>query len=202
MSGFTRFWGRGCPPPRLPSGAWREYAGRVVTDLAEVRRLGEAKAVENLDFRRYLSSHRHPEGPLRVLVGEIERKIDCTACANCCRYSVVAVSREEIETIAEHLGTTPEEVARQHTESDPEAPETRVLRSEKDGCVFLSGNLCTIYEARPRACREFPRIARGRRSLAGRFSSLSRWVPLCPIVYNFFEEYKKLVGYRPLARLH
>jgi uncharacterized protein len=173
----------------------------VVTDLAEVRRLGEAKAEENLDFRRRLSAHHHPEAPLKILAEGIARKIDCTACANCCRYSTVTVSQAEIEAIARHLGTTAEEAARQYTANDPDEPGARILASTRDGCIFLSGNLCAVYEARPRACRDFPQIAPGRRSLSGRASSLGRWIPLCPIVYNVFEEYKKLTGYRPPARI-
>lgn len=171
----------------------------MVTDLAEVRRLGETKQAENLDFRRYLSAHHHPDEPFHTLAREIERQIDCTACANCCRHSVVTVSPAEIGAIASYLNMEPAEAARLYTEPDPGEPGKRILRSDTNGCVFLAGNLCMVYEARPRPCRDFPHVAREERSLGGRMSSVCRWAPLCPIVYNALEEYKKLTGYRPPA---
>jgi len=171
----------------------------MVTDLVQIRRLGEAKEAENLHFRRYLSAHRVPIAPLRDVATEISRQIDCTQCANCCRHGSVIVSQAEIEAIADYLGIEPAEVVRQYTAPDPEGPATRLLRSTRDGCVFLEGNLCMIYEARPRACREFPHVTLAKRSLGGRVSSLCRWAPLCPIIYNALEAYKRLVGYHPWA---
>jgi uncharacterized protein len=168
----------------------------VLTDLVEIRRLGTSQETENQDFRRYLSAHHHPVEPFQILATEIQRQVDCTACANCCRYSTVIVGQSEIETIARHLRYETEQVRRQYTIADPEGLATRVLKSTPQGCIFLDGNLCTIYEARPKACRDFPHIALGTRSLGGRFSSLCRWYSLCPIIYNALESYKRLVGYR------
>jgi Fe-S-cluster containining protein len=62
--------------------------------------------------------------------------------------------------------------------------------------VFLRGNLCTVYEARPRACREFPYLVSHQRSLGGRMSSVCKHASLCPIVFNALEAYKHAVGYR------
>jgi len=167
----------------------------VVTDLAEVFRLGTSKAEENLAFRRYLSAHHVDDGPFQVLATEIQNHIDCTACANCCRYSVVSVSSRDIERIASYLGDKPEDVTHRYTVADADAPASRVLRSSPEGCVFLQGNLCTIYEARPKACRDFPHVTVGSHSLGGRPSSHGRWAALCPIIYNALESYKHLSGY-------
>jgi uncharacterized protein len=173
----------------------------VVTDLAEVFRLGTAKAEENLAFRRFLCAHHYADSPFQMLASQVQRQVDCTACANCCRHSVVSVSRREIENIARHLGTTPEAVSHFYTVSDPEAPASRTLVNSREGCVFLDGNLCTIYEARPKDCRNFPPVAVGTHSLGGRASSLARWAALCPIIYNALESYKHLTGYHPHPRL-
>ncbi len=169
----------------------------MVTDLVEIRRLGIASEAENLEFRRHLSARRHRAGEFQSLAAEIQEQVDCTACANCCRNSIVTVNGSEVEAIARYLGYTVEQVTRQYTAPDPNSPAARVLATTVKGCVFLDGNLCTIYEARPKACRDFPHVALGRRSLGGRMSSLCRWASLCPIVYNALESYKHLVGYRP-----
>ena len=167
----------------------------MVTDLGEILRLGTAKAEENLRFRRYLSAHHCPDGPFHILAAEIQRHIDCTACGNCCRHSVVAVTRQEIETIARHLEIEPAEAERLYTDRDPDAPAGRILRNSPEGCVFFDGRLCLIYEARPDVCRGFPHIAAGDHSLGSRPSSLARWAALCPIVYNALEAYKHCTGY-------
>lgn len=167
----------------------------MVTDLVEIRQLGATKQTENLEFRRYLTAHHHRLETLQTLAAAIQGEIDCTACANCCRHSIVSVNRSEIEAIARHLGLEPEEVIHRHTAADSDAASQKILASTKEGCIFLDGNLCTIYEARPKACRDFPHVALGTHSLGGRVSSLCRWVSLCPIVYNALEGYKHLLGY-------
>jgi uncharacterized protein len=105
------------------------------------------------------------------------------------------VNKAELETIARYLDTPPETVARLYTVPDREAPALRILLNSADGCVFLDGNVCMIYEARPKTCRDFPHVAVGTHSLGGRPSSLSRWAALCPIIFNALESYKHLIGY-------
>lgn len=168
----------------------------MVTDLVEIRRLGQAKEPENRDFRRYLKIHHHPERLFREVAQEVASQIDCQACANCCRQTIVSVSTRNIQAIARHLAIEPEQVASQYTVPDPSG-HGRVLRATAEGCVFLDGNLCMIYDARPRPCREFPYAARSERSLGARMSSICRRAWFCPIVYNALESYKKLVGYHP-----
>jgi hypothetical protein len=167
----------------------------VLTDLAEIQRQGESKKAENLDFRRYLAAHHFAAEQFQRLAGEIQKEVDCTACANCCRYSTVTVGQSETSAIARYLRMEPDEVIRQYTEPCPDERDTRALRSASNGCVFLDGNLCLIYEARPKACREFPHIRAGEHSPASRLSSLCRWAPICPIVYNALETLKRVTGY-------
>jgi Fe-S-cluster containining protein len=171
----------------------------MLTGLVQIRRLGEAKTAENLHFRRYVSARRLPLDRFRSLAADISRDIDCTQCANCCRNGLVAVSRAEMEEIAAYLQIEPAEVNRLYTTPDPDG-RGRVLLSVRDGCVFLDGNLCMIYAARPRACRDFPHVASAKRSLGSRMASLCGWAPLCPIVYNSLEAYKRLIGYHPARK--
>jgi Fe-S-cluster containining protein len=174
----------------------------VVTDLGEVLRLGTAKAQENVAFRRYLSARHYTDQPFQILASEVQRHVDCTACANCCRHSVVSVNQQDITRIAQHLGATPETVTRLYTEPDPDAPTLRILKTSADGCIFLKGNRCRIYEARPKTCRDFPHVGLDAHSLGARASSHARWAALCPIVYNAIERYKHVTHFppHPLAR--
>jgi hypothetical protein len=102
---------------------------------------------ENPAFRRYLSAHHYPDKPFQILASEVQQHVDCTACANCCRYSVVPVNKTEIENIARYLGVTPEAAASLFTIPDPDAPALRILLNSGEGCVFVHGNLCMIYKA-------------------------------------------------------
>ena len=173
----------------------------MVTDLVQIRQLGTSREAENQDFRRFLSARHYRIEPFQILATQIQQQIDCTTCANCCRSSVVPVDESDIGVIAQYLGVETEQAMRLYTVADSDSPTRRVLQSTPDGCTFLDGNLCLIYEARPKACRDFPHVAPGVRSLGGRFSSLCRWASLCPIIYNALESYKHVVGYhRPVLR--
>jgi uncharacterized protein len=167
----------------------------VVTDLVQIRRLAETEEGENLRFRRFLKAHHYPDRLFRRIARRVEEQIDCKACANCCRQTRVNVSPGEIDTLARYLNLSCEEVTKECTIRDPEDRET-ILRHTGDGCVFLDGNLCLVYEARPRACREFPYLAGNERSLGGRMPSVCKHASICPIVYNTLQAYKHAIGFR------
>lgn len=167
----------------------------MISDLDEIRRRTESNEAENLAFRRHLIAHHQPLEPFRILANEIQANTDCTACANCCREMIVNVSPAEIHSLAAHLGISDEDVAHLYTEPDPEDHSRRILRNQ-NSCVFLDGNLCMVYAARPKACHDFPHIALHSSTVGNRMSSFCRSAAVCPIIYNALEAYKHLVGYR------
>lgn len=167
----------------------------MITDLEQIRRLAEQKEAENLEFRRYLHKHHRPEQEFGEVAAGVEQQIDCTQCANCCREMDVEVSAAEVTAIAAHLGMRVEDALRLYTTFDPHAQE-RTLAKKDGACVFLDGKLCIVYEARPRACREFPHTHPPGVSLGSRMSSVCRHASVCPILYNALEEYKHRLGFR------
>ena len=85
------------------------------------------------------------------------QEIDCLACANCCATTSPLLLDKDIETLAKHLGLK------------PGAFEERYVRVDEDGdkvfqqtpCPFLGEDkYCSVYEARPKACREYPHTNR------------------------------------------
>ena len=168
----------------------------MVTDLVQIRRLAAAKQGENIEFRRYLNAHHPAHDALRHVAEHVAGQIDCRACANCCRETTVEVGDLDIKSIARFLDAPPEQVEQVYTTADP-ADGARILRQTADGCVFLAGNLCSIYAARPRPCREFPYLLATATSLGSRAPSIFRRACLCPIVYNSLEEFKNLTGFHP-----
>ena len=71
-----------------------------------------------------------------------------------------------------------------------------ILRRRESGCIFLEGNDCSIYEARPDTCRDFPHLIRGAGSFESRMWQMVDRATYCPIVYNSLEEFKDMVKFK------
>ena len=123
----------------------------VITDLAEIAERGMAKSAENTQFRRYLAAHHQRLEAFQAAATEVQRRVDCSACASCCRHSIVSVRAAEVARIAAFLRQNEEVVVHRFTTPDAESPRARTLAAGKDGCVFPKDNRCGIYPARPEA---------------------------------------------------
>jgi len=166
----------------------------MLTDLVQIRLQGEKKRPENERFRRYLKSHSHADRTLRHIAEEIEEQIDCTACANCCKSATVTLADRDVERLARYLRITPAKFLANYAEESPE--EGRILRRTAErGCVFLVGNLCSIYDERPDTCRRFPHLFRGAGSIASRMWQFIDRACYCPIVFNSLEAFKGYLKY-------
>ncbi len=107
----------------------------MVTDLVEIRRLGSAKKDENLGFRRYLSAHHHRVEELQSLAAQIQPRIDCTTCANCCRCGAAVLLKlmADPTTPASVRVRAAESVLNQATKAlEIEDLEARVAQFERD----------------------------------------------------------------------
>ena len=166
----------------------------MLTDLVQIRRLGEKKTGENLKFRAYLKRHNFVERRLKKIAQEIEQQIDCTQCANCCRVATTKLTERDVEKIAKFLRIKPAQFLRDYTTGSEE--EGLILKRDDSGCIFLSGNECTIYESRPHTCEDFPHLVRGAGSLLSRLWEMPDRATYCPIVYNSLEAFKEEVGFR------
>jgi Fe-S-cluster containining protein len=99
-------------------------------------------------------SAKNGKATLRVLY-------NCEKCpAYCCSYDRIDVTRRDIQRLARHFELSYEETEERYTKI---AGGDRVLRRRKDHlfkavCQFLDKDerRCTIYEARPAVCREYP----------------------------------------------
>jgi len=167
----------------------------MITDLVQIRLLGEKKRPENERFRRHLKVHDHSERRLRHIAAEIEEQIDCTVCANCCRVATVKISERDIDRLSHYLSMARSEFLTKYTTVSED--EGRILiRQEDHGCVFLEGNDCTVYDARPDTCSRFPHLVRGNGSIASRMWQFIDRAVYCPIVYNALEAFKTETGFR------
>jgi uncharacterized protein len=168
----------------------------VVSDLIEIKRLGEKKLQENERLRRYMKTHDFPERRFRRVAEEIEEKTDCRACANCCKVAETNITKRDVERLAKSLRITPRHFVLRYTTMSAQEEGETILRRNEHGCIFLDGNDCTVYDARPDTCRDFPHLVRGAGSIESRMWQMIDRATYCPIVYNSLEEYKEIVGFR------
>ena len=167
----------------------------MITDLVQIGVLGEKKREENLRFRKHMKSRDHSDRILRRIAEGVEEQIDCTQCANCCRVATAKVTERDIERLAKFLHVKPGRVMAEYVVASEE--EGHVLRrDERTGCVFLSGNECTVYDARPESCQRFPHVVRGNGSIASRMWEFVDRACYCPIVYNSLEAFKEELGFK------
>lgn len=165
----------------------------MVTDLVQIKRLGESKRAENERLRKHLKRHSFAERRIRRLAQDIEEAMDCITCANCCKVATVRLNERDIVRLAKHLRITPSAFVRDYTETTGEGT---ILRRTEAGCVFLDGNTCMVYEVRPGNCEDFPHTVRGDGSFLSRMWDFADRACYCPIVYETMEAIKKETGFR------
>lgn len=91
----------------------------------------------------------------------------CERCpAYCCSYARIRVNGRDLRRLARHFGLTVEGVRRRYVKAGDD-PGEKVLRHRSDehygtACRFLHPETrrCTVYEARPEICRQYPGTTR------------------------------------------
>lgn len=88
---------------------------------------------------------------------EVFLELDCLQCANCCKTTSPIFRMVDIERLAKYLKTKASDIIGKHLHIDTDGD--YVLNSSP--CVFLGpDNYCSVYSARPNACREYPHTNR------------------------------------------
>lgn len=119
---------------------------------------------------------------------EVFEEIDCLACANCCKTTSPIFTDVDIDRLAKHLKMSPSNFYQKYLRRDED--NFQVLRSAP--CPFLgTDNYCSVYEARPRACREYPHTDRRRMSQI--LDLTLQNTKVCPAVAEITERLKKLI---------
>jgi uncharacterized protein len=160
----------------------------MLTDLVQIKRLGEKQRDENLKFRAWMKRHAFVERRFKAVAEQVEDAIDCKECGNCCRVATTQISERDAEQVARGLGMKKSEFIRDYT--DKTEDEGLILRRNENGCVFLEGKLCSIYDFRPATCELFPHLVKGNGSLLSRMWHMPDRAVYCPIVYNTLEQFK------------
>lgn len=117
---------------------------------------------------------------------EVFEEINCLDCANCCSTISPIITDRDIDKIAKALRMKPSEIVAKYLRIDED--NDYVYRNHP--CPFLgSDNYCSIYEDRPKACREYPHT--DRRKIQQLFNITLKNTKVCPAVYLILERAKE-----------
>lgn len=120
---------------------------------------------------------------------DVFTEIDCLACANCCKTTSPIFINVDIERIAKSLKMKPSVFTETYLKIDDEGD--YVL--QKSPCAFLgTDNYCSIYDVRPRACREYPHT--NRKKMYQILDLTLQNTQVCPAVLKIVQKLEVTLG--------
>ena len=142
----------------------------------------------NLKFFKGISKkkQRNLDKQVHQLHDEVFEEIDCLECAACCKSLGPRITDKDIQRLAKHLRQKEVDFMEQY------------LRLDEDGdyvfkqmpCPFLmDDNYCSVYEYRPKACREYPHTDRVNFYQIHKLSIKNS--ETCPAVYEILERLRE-----------
>ncbi len=161
--------------------------------LKNLSKKAKDKQVENKRF--FTKLKKKPPKNLDYVMQQLHqnefKKTDCLECANCCKTTGPLFTNADVERISKHFRLKPQKFIDQYLRID----EDNDYVLQQVPCIFLEDdNHCSIYDVRPKACREFPHTDRKK---FYQISNLTmKNVAICPAAFNIVEEMKKNVKTR------
>ncbi len=156
--------------------------------VQQLPKKAKEKHLENKKFFEKLK--KRPPRKLDYIMQELHEtefeKTDCLQCANCCKTTGPLFTTADIERISKYLRLKPQGFINTYLRVD----EDNDYVLQEVPCTFLGAdNHCSIYDVRPKACREFPHTNRKK------FQQISaitlKNIAICPAAYNIVEAMKK-----------
>ncbi|TNF27982.1 MAG: YkgJ family cysteine cluster protein [Bacteroidetes bacterium] len=111
--------------------------------------------------------------------------IDCLQCANCCTTTGPLLTDKDITRLAKHLRMKDAAFVDEYVRVDEDGDQ--VFKSMP--CPFLGAdNYCSVYEHRPKACREYPHTDRVKQHQLLKLHLKN--AEICPAVERVLEDVK------------
>jgi len=144
-----------------------------------------------VEWKRYFKKNRKKLEGMDLMVhalhDAISKRTDCLSCANCCRSLGPRITDKDVERISKLLKMKSSDLIAKYFKIDEDGD----LVFQSMPCPFLgSDNYCSIYESRPKACREYPHTDRKRFYQIYNLSIKNAYT--CPIVFEVLEEIIKI----------
>lgn len=159
------------------------------TNIGKIKKISEEKAEENWAFRAYLKECDIAPEEIGEIVHRLYKgvssKIDCKACANCCKEITPVLDAEDIEKLSTGLGISTAEFKERYPVEDEVSNGFKI---EIKTCPFLKDNSCSLYAYRPKDCRSYPHLHKD--GFVFRLMDVIANCSVCPIVFNVYEALK------------
>ena len=158
-------------------------------NLDRFREQAKNRAAENKKYLQGLKRKdpRKVDDEFHHLHDEVFEEMDCLTCANCCKTTSPIFYQTDIERVAKSLRMKPGEFIEKYLRIDED--KDYVLKSSP--CPFLDGdNYCSVYEDRPKACREYPHT--DRKKMVQITDLTYKNTLVCPAVLEMVERLKKV----------
>lgn len=157
-------------------------------DLAHHKERVKIKRKENNKFFKRLKKVKPKllDKIIHPIHQEVFECTDCLECANCCTTTGPLFTDKDISRIAKYLRIKPSDFVDRYLRIDED--NDYVLQSVP--CTFLrEDNYCSIYEVRPKACREYPHTDRIKQYQLLKLTEKN--VDVCPAVFEIVEKLKQ-----------
>ncbi len=127
----------------------------MIPEYKKLIEIARSKKKENKIF--FESLKKIPPAKLDEITHQLHEeafeKIDCLKCANCCATTGPLLKNKDIQNLAHHLKKRPGVFTDEYLKVD----EDNDYVFKQMPCPFLNtDNYCSVYSARPNACREYP----------------------------------------------
>ena len=161
--------------------------------LVQHKEQTKLKSKENQQFFKHLKKIKPKvlDKLIHPLHEEVFACTDCLECANCCTTTGPLFTDKDISRIAKYLKIKPSKFTEKYLRID----EDRDYVLQTLPCVFLGeDNYCSIYDVRPKACREFPHTDRIKQHQLLKLTQKN--IEVCPAVFSIIEKLKKYLKYK------
>lgn len=159
----------------------------------DLKRFQEVSANRAADNKKYLpglkrKDARRVDEAFHELHEAVFEEIDCLTCANCCKTTSPIFYPTDIERLAKALRMKPGDFIEKYLRVDEDRD--YVLKSSP--CPFLGpDNYCSVYDDRPRACREYPHT--DRKKMVQILELTYKNTLVCPAVLEIVQRLKEVV---------
>ena len=162
----------------------------VKEEHKQILQKSKAQSVENASFLKKMR-----KVPKRDLDKKFEqehdtvfKRLDCIACANCCKTTSPIFKEQDIKRLAKLFKKKPVEFIDEYLKVDED--NDYVLKSSP--CPFLmEDNKCFVYDVRPQACSEYPHT--NRKNMYQILDLTHRNTLVCPAVAKIVTNLKEKI---------
>ena len=157
-------------------------------NIEVLKQKAKAKQKENKQFLDYLKKKKPAKLDTELLNihNEVFSQTDCLSCANCCITTGPLLLEKDIESISKHLRIKPIDFINKYLRKDEDAD--WVFKTIP--CPFLAAdNYCTIYDVRPKACRQYPHTNRRKFYQINHLTIKN--IEICPAAFEIVEKLKE-----------